>query len=181
MFEIFTEEARSAILEAQAEAVEQDDGQLGCEHLLVGLLREGTGLAAVVLAERSVTLDGVRAAVDQLVGPRPAAVPPDQALATIGIDLGQVRSRLEATFGPGALADHPPPYTPLAKEALQLAVAEAGRLGQDHVGTGHELLGLAQVTEGLAAKVLEHLGTDLAALVEELRERAAATRGPAGS
>jgi ATP-dependent Clp protease ATP-binding subunit ClpC len=108
-------------------------------------------------------------------------VPPDQALATIGIDLGQVRSRLEATFGPGALADHPPPYTPMAKAALQLAVAEAGRLGQDHVGTGHELLGLAQVTEGLAAKVLEHLGTDLAALVEELRERAAAMRGPAGS
>ena len=67
------------------------------------------------------------------------------------------------------------------EEALQLAVAEAGRLGQDQVGTGHELLGLAQVTEGLAAKVLEHLGTDLAALVEELRERAAATRGPAGS
>jgi hypothetical protein len=60
-------------------------------------------------------------------------------------------------------------------------VAEAGRLGQDQVGTGHELLGLAQVTEGLAAKVLEHLGTDLAGLVEELRERAAVSRGPAGS
>ena len=181
MFDIFTEEARTAILEAQAEAVEQDDGQLGCEHLLVGLLREGTGLAAVVLAERSVTLDGVRTAIDQLVGPRPAAVPPDQALATIGIDLGQVRSRLQATFGPEAMADHPPPYTPLAKEALQGAVAEASQLGQAQVGTGHELLGLAQVTEGLAAKVLEHLGVDLAALVEELRRRATATRGSGGS
>jgi ATP-dependent Clp protease ATP-binding subunit ClpA len=181
MFDIFTEEARTVILEAQAEAIEQDDGQLGCEHLLAGLLREGTGLAALVLAERSVTLEGVRAAVDQLVGPRPAAVPPDQALATIGIDLGQVRSRLEATFGPGAMADHPPPYTPLAKEALQLAVAEASRLGQEHVGTGHELLGLAQVTEGLAAKVLEHLEVDLAVLVGELRQRAPATRERAGS
>ena len=118
----------------------------------------------------------MRTAIDQLVGPRPAAVPPDQALATIGIDLGQVRSRLEATFGPDAMADHPPPYTPLAREALQGAVAEASQLGQAHVGTEHELLGLAQVTEGLAAKVLEHLGVD-PALVEELRERAAATRG----
>jgi hypothetical protein len=60
-------------------------------------------------------------------------------------------------------------------------VAEASRLGQAHVGTGHELLGLAQVTEGLAAKVLEHLGVDLPALVEELRRRAAATREPGGS
>jgi ATP-dependent Clp protease ATP-binding subunit ClpC len=147
----------------------------------VGLVREGTGLAAVVLSERSITLDGVRSAIDQLVGPRPAALPPDQALAAIGIDLGQVRSRLEATFGPEAMADHPPPFTPLAKEALQEAVAEASRLGQAHVGTGHELLGLAQVTEGLAAKVLEHLGVDLSALVEDLRRRAAATRGPGGS
>jgi ATP-dependent Clp protease ATP-binding subunit ClpA len=173
MFEIFTEQARNVILEAQAETLERGDQQLGCEHLLVGLLREGTGLAAVVLAERTVTVEAVRTAIDQLAGPGPTAVPPDQALATIGIDLGQVRARLEASFGPDALADPPPPYTPLAKEALQLAVAESSRLGQDQVGTEHELLGLALVTEGLAAKALEHLGVDLPSLVEELRGRAA--------
>jgi ATP-dependent Clp protease ATP-binding subunit ClpA len=175
MFEIFTEGARTAILEAQAEATERGDRHLGCEHLLLGLLREGTGLAAVVLAERSVTADGVRAAVDRLDGPRPAAVPADQALATIGIDLGQVHARLEATFGPDALADPPPPYTPLAKEALMLAVDESRRLQQDYVGTEHELLGLAQVTEGLAAKVLQQLGVDRAALVQDLRSRAVPT------
>jgi ATP-dependent Clp protease ATP-binding subunit ClpA len=173
MFEIFTERARTVILEAQAEATEKGDNFIGCEHLLVGLLREGTGLAAVILAERSVTVDAARAAIDQLVGPRPTPVPPDQALATIGIDLGQVRARLEATFGPGALADPPPPYTPLAKESLELALVESSRLHQRYVGTEHELLGLAQVTEGLAAKVLEQLGVDLAALVEDLRGRAA--------
>jgi ATP-dependent Clp protease ATP-binding subunit ClpA len=172
MFEIFTEQARNAVLEAQAETLERGDQQLGCEHLLLGLLREGGGLAAVVLAERSITVEATRGAIDRLIGPGPSDVPPDQALATIGIDLGQVRARLEATFGPDALAAPPPPFTPLAKEALQLAVAEASRLGQDRVGTEHELLGLAQVTEGLAAKALEHLGVDLPALVEDLRGRA---------
>src|SRR5680860_1177060 len=92
MFDIFTERARTVILEAQAEATDRGDNYIGCEHLLVGLLREGTGLAAVVLAERSVTVDAARGAIDELVGPRPMAVPPDKALATIGIDLDQVLS-----------------------------------------------------------------------------------------
>jgi ATP-dependent Clp protease ATP-binding subunit ClpA len=173
MFEIFTEQARQVILEAQAEATERGDTHIGCEHLLVGLLREGTGLAAAVLAEQSVTVDAVRATLQELVGPRPTAVPPDEALATIGIDLGQVRARLEATFGPGALTAPPPPYDPRAKEALQLAVAESARLDQQHVGTEHELLALVQVTEGLAAKILEQLGVDLVALIEEVHDRAA--------
>ncbi len=173
MFDIFTERARKVVLEAQAEATEKGDTYIGCEHLLVGLLREGTGLAATVLAERSVTVDAVRAAIDELVGPRPTPVPPDKALATIGIDLGQVRARLEATFGPGALRAPPPPFTPLAKESLELALAESSRLHQRYVGTEHELLGLAQVTEGLATKALEQLGIDLATLIEEVRGRAA--------
>jgi ATP-dependent Clp protease ATP-binding subunit ClpA len=67
----------------------------------------------------------------------------------------------------------PPPYTPHAKESLELAVLESGRLHQRHVGPEHELLGLAQVTEGLAAKILEPLGIDLGALIEEVRARAA--------
>src|SRR5680860_451446 len=173
MFDIFTERARTVILEAQAEATDRGDNYIGCEHLLVGLLREGTGLAAVVLAERSVTVDAARGAIDELVGPRPMAVPPDKALATMGVDLDRVRARLQATFGSGALADPTPPYNSSAREALELAVAESGRLRQRHVGTGHELLGLARVTEGLAAKILEQLGVDLTALIEEVRGRAA--------
>lgn len=173
MFEIFTEPARSAILEAQAEAVERRDDNIGCEHLLVGLLREGGGFAAEVLAERAVTLDRARAVIDELVGPRPPEVHADHALATLGIDLDRVHARLAATFGPGALKDPPPPFTTHAREALELAVAEASRMRQRHVGTEHELLGLAGVTEGLAAKVLERLGVDLAALVEDVRARAA--------
>jgi ATP-dependent Clp protease ATP-binding subunit ClpA len=173
MFDIFTEPTRTVILEAQAEATEREDNFIGCEHLLVGLLREGEGLGAVVLAERSVTVDAVRAAIDERVGPRPTAVPPEKALATIGIDLGQVRARLEASFGPDALTAPPPPFNPRAKEALMLAVDESGRLHQQHVGTEHELLGLVQVTEGVAAQILEQLGVDLAALIEEVRGRAA--------
>jgi ATP-dependent Clp protease ATP-binding subunit ClpA len=173
MFEIFTQLARTAILEAQAEARVRHDPYVGCEHLLVGLLREGTGLAATILVGRSITLDAVRAAVDELLGPAPTTVPPDEALASIGIDLGQVRARLEATFGPDALAEQPVPFDPAVKEALQAAVAEAGLLHQRHVGTEHELLGLLQVTEGAAAKILQQLAVDLVDLSIEVRGRAA--------
>jgi len=173
MFEMFTQPARAAILEAQAEARGRHDPHLGCEHLLVGLLRAGTGLASAILVERSITLDAVRAAVDELLGPAPTPVPVDEALASIGIDLGQVRARLEATFGPDALAEQPVPFDPAVKEALQAAVTEARLLHQRYVGTEHELLGLLQVTEGAAAKILQQLGVDLADLSIEVRRRAA--------
>jgi ATP-dependent Clp protease ATP-binding subunit ClpA len=172
MFELFTEPARTVVMEATAEATDRADTYLGSEHLLVGLLREGTGLAAVVLAEQSVTLDAVRAAIDDLVGP-PATVPPQEALASIGIDLGQVQARLEATFGPEALAPPPTPFDASAKQALEAAVAEADALRRRQVDTEHELLGLLQVTDGLAAKILDRLGVDLAALSEQVRGRAA--------
>ncbi len=171
MFELFTEPARTAVMQATAEATDRADTYLGSEHLLVGLLREGTGLAAVVLAEQSVTLDAVRAAIDDLVGPR-ATVPPQEALASIGIDLGQVQARLEATFGPEALAPPPTPFDASARQALEVAVAEADALRRRHVDTEHELLGLLQVTDGLAAKILDRLGVDLAALSEQVRGRA---------
>ncbi|MCU1373763.1 MAG: Clp protease ClpX [Actinomycetia bacterium] len=167
MFEHFTEDARTVILEATAEAMEREDDHVGCEHLLLGLLRDGTGPAATVLAERAVTAETVRATLDELVGRRPT-VAPDEALATIGIDVGQVRTQVEATFGPGALAAPPPPYDAGAKEALHLAVTEAGaRL----VGPEHELLGVAQVSDGLATRILGRLGVDLTDLVDEVRAR----------
>jgi ATP-dependent Clp protease ATP-binding subunit ClpA len=172
MFELFTEAARTAVMEAQAEATERADTYLGTEHLLVGLLREGNDTAAVVLAERSVTLDDVRAAIDDLVGPR-TTVPPQEALASIGIDLGQVQARLAATFGPEALAPPPTPFDASARECLQAAVDEASAMHQPYVGTEHELLGLLQVTDGLGAKILQRLGVDLVVLSEQVRGRAA--------
>ena len=173
IFELFTAPAKTSIIEAQAEAQDRADTYVGSEHLLAGLLREGTGLAAVLLAEHSVTLDAVRAAIDGLVGPRPAPVPAQQALASIGIDLGQVQARLEATFGPDALAPPPTPFDSSAKECLMAAVAEAGAMHQRYVDTEHELLGLLQVTDGLAAKILQQLGVDGAALGGQVRGRAA--------
>jgi ATP-dependent Clp protease ATP-binding subunit ClpA len=146
--------------------MEREDDHVGCEHLLLGLLRDGTG-AATLLAERAVTLEAVRAALDELVGRRPALAS-DAALATIGIDVGQVRTQVEATFGPGALAAPPPPYDAGAKQALQAAVTEAGTRP---VGPEHELVGVAQVTGGLAATLLDRLGVDLTDLVDEVRTR----------
>jgi ATP-dependent Clp protease ATP-binding subunit ClpA len=170
MFDIFTDPARAAIMAAQAEAHERADAHLGCEHLLLGLLREGGGRAAAVLADRGVTTAAVRAALDDLVG-APSAVPADDALATLGIDLGQVRTRLETTFGPDALAPTPTPFDAGAKEALQTAVAEAGRAGLAHVDTEHELLGLLEPAENLGVEILHRLGVDCAVLADELRGR----------
>jgi len=175
MFDRFTDEARAVVLEAQAEAVARGDRHLGCEHLLLGLLREGGGATAGALARRAVTLEGARAALDELVPP-PAEVSTEEALATIGIDLGRVRARLEATFGPDAMAAPPPPYDDGAKRALIAAVAEAGP-EPARVGTGHELLGLLQVPDGLAVGILAHLGVDVVALEGELR-RSGRSEGP---
>jgi ATP-dependent Clp protease ATP-binding subunit ClpC len=172
MFELFTEPARTAIMEATAEATDRADTCVGSEHLLVGLLREGNGPAAAALAEHSVTLDTVRAAIDELVGP-PATVAPQEALASIGIDLGQVQALLAEAFGPEALAPPPTPFDASARECLEAAVAEARAMQQPNVGTEHELLGLLQVTDGLAAKILQRLGVDLVALGEQVRGRAA--------
>jgi ATP-dependent Clp protease ATP-binding subunit ClpA len=165
MFELFTDEARTAILEAQAEAHERADTALGCEHLLLGLLREGHALAARILGEWSVTTDAVRAAVGELYGP-PPAVPPGEALASIGIDLDAVNARLTETFGAAATAPAPTPYDAEARDALVAALDEAG--GRD-VGTEHVLSGVLGRSDGRAVKLLEHLGVDVAALGARVR------------
>jgi ATP-dependent Clp protease ATP-binding subunit ClpA len=172
MFDIFTEQARTVIVEAQAEAQERQDATIATEHLLLGLLREGTGLAGTVLTERAVTLDGARTALDALIGPRPPTDAADAALATIGIDLAQVQQKLVTTFGDDALAPPPTPFDEGAKEALQAALTSAEQLAQDHVGTEHELLGILAAGDGHAPAMLEHLGLDLTALADELRTRA---------
>jgi ATP-dependent Clp protease ATP-binding subunit ClpA len=179
MFAVFTEPARAAIMAAQTEAHERADDHLGCEHLLLGLLR-GTGRAAAALAQRGVTVEAVRAALDQLVGP-PSTVTADSALATLGIDPGKVRAGLESAFGPDALNPPPTPFDAEAKEALQSAVAEAARLPRSGPGIDlssaaqvdpeHVLLGVLDSAENLGTVILRHLGVDCIVLVEELRGR----------
>jgi ATP-dependent Clp protease ATP-binding subunit ClpA len=168
MFDIFTEPARAAFMAAQAEAHERVDAHLGPEHLLLGLLREGTGRAAAALAGHGVTVEAVRGVLDDLVGP-PSPLPAADALATIGIDLDRVRTRLESSFGPDALAPPPTPFDAAAKEALQAAMAAAA--GGGGVDTEHELLGLLDTADNRATEILRRLRVDCAALAAGLPGR----------
>lgn len=168
MFDLFTDAARTALIEGQSEAIERGDGRMGTEHLLLGLLRCGTGRAVVVLDEQGVTLGAARSAVDELVGPPPSSVDASGALATIGIDLDEVQGQLTETFGEAASAPVPVPYDDLAKAAIEAAVAAAGE-HPTSVDTGHGLLGILQVGDGAAAMVIAHLGVDPATLADAVR------------
>jgi ATP-dependent Clp protease ATP-binding subunit ClpA len=165
MFDQFTEGARRAVMQAQAEAGARSDEHIGGEHLLLGVLQPGTGIAADVLTERGVTPDAVRAAGDELYGP-PPAMSQGEALAGIGIDLDEVDARLTDSFGEQATAPKPIPFDDAAKAALMSAVRLAGGT---EIGTEHVLLGLLDGDEGRAPKLLEHLGVQVAALAERLR------------
>ena len=165
MFDRFTEGARTAVMQAQSEAAARSDGELGGEHLLLGVLQPGTGVAADILAETRVTPDAARAAVSELYGP-PPSMAPGEALASIGIDLDAVNARLTESFGEQATAPKPIPFDDDAKTALMAAVQLAGG---SPIGTEHVLLGLLQATGGRAPKLLEHLGVDVAALGERVR------------
>ena len=165
MFDHFTEGAREAIMQAQAEAVARSDEHIGGEHLLLGVLHEGTGVAADLLGDAGVTADAARRAVGELHGP-PPAVEPAAALAAIGIDLERVDARLTEAFGPAATAPKPTPFDDAGKEALMAAVTAAdGR----PIGTEHVLLGLLGAPGAAATKLLEHLGVDVGALTERAR------------
>ncbi|HYD10048.1 MAG TPA: Clp protease N-terminal domain-containing protein [Acidimicrobiales bacterium] len=131
MFERFTDRARTVILLAQQAALDTGADHLDAVHLLVGLHREGTGVAAVVLKE-------ARAAEPELSS---RAVDDATALAAMGIDLGEVRSQLAESFGADA-AQPVAPFTDEAKAVLQRALQESYELGHDYVGTEHLLLAL---------------------------------------
>ena len=184
MFERFTDPARQVVVLAQEEARRFGHGWLGTEHLLLGLLREGTGAGWRVLDMLGVELEDVRAWLGREIGEAPAGFEPtdSDALRTIGIDLDEVRRAAEEAFGPGALeraarrrrirrrgirvafgdracsgplpAGAHVPFTPRSKKVLELSLREAVRLGHRHVGTEHILLGLAREGEGLAATYL---------------------------
>src|SRR6266542_3399072 len=130
-FDKFTERARKVLQLAQEEAQRFNHNYIGTEHLLLGLVREGDGVAAKVLANLGVELNKVRSAVEFIIGRGDRAV-----LGEIGL-------------------------TPRAKKVIELAVDEARRLNHHYIGTEHLLLGLVREGEGIAAGVLESLGVNL--------------------
>ncbi|MBA7604418.1 Negative regulator of genetic competence ClpC/MecB [subsurface metagenome] len=138
-FEKFTERARKVLTLAQEEAQRFNHNYIGTEHILLGLVREGDGVAAKVLSNLGVELEKVRSAVEFIIG------------------------RGERTFR-GEIG-----LTPRAKRVIELAVDEARRLGHNYIGTEHLLLGLLREGEGVAAGVLESLGVGLEKVREETK------------
>jgi ATP-dependent Clp protease ATP-binding subunit ClpC len=130
MFERFTDRARRVLVLAQEEARQLNHSFIGTEHILLGLIHEGEGVAAKVMESLGVTLEEVRARVDEMIGPA------------------------------GAAAIASPPFTPRAKKVLELSLREALQLGHNYIGTEHLLLGIVREGEGVAAQVLVSLGAD---------------------
>src|SRR5947199_8327091 len=130
-FDKFTERARKVLQLAQEEAQRFNHNYIGTEHLLLGLVREGEGVAARVLSNLGVELNRVRSAVEFIIGRGDRMI-----VGEIGL-------------------------TPRAKKVIELAVDEARRLGHHYIGTEHLLLGLVREGEGIAAGVLERLGVNL--------------------
>ncbi|MEY4323079.1 MAG: hypothetical protein RL410_860, partial [Actinomycetota bacterium] len=131
MFERFTDRARRVVVLAQEEARMLNHNYIGTEHILLGLIHEGEGVAAKALEAMNISLESVRAQVEETIGQ-----------------------------GQTAPSGHIP-FTPRAKKVLELSLREALQLGHNYIGTEHILLGLIREGEGVAAKVLETLGADL--------------------
>jgi len=139
MFNRFTERARKVIILAKEEARRFNHDYIGTEHILLGLIREGEGVAAAVLQKMGVSLENIRIEIEKLVQPGPTT----QIIGDI-------------------------PFTPRAKKALELAMEEARALGHNYIGTEHLLLGLIREGEGIASQVLMNLGLDLNSVRNEV-------------
>lgn len=181
MFEIFTDLAKRSILLSQDEAITLGHDFIGTEHLLLGLAGVPEGIAGEVLGEHGVTPDRMRGEAVRLLaadgvavtGGRDAA----EALASIGIDVEEIRRRADDTFGPGQFHFPRPAYTQGAKKALELTLDEAKALGNEHVDTEHMLLGLLAQGEGVGVRTLGAVGVNPA----ELRAAVLARVGAAAS
>jgi ATP-dependent Clp protease ATP-binding subunit ClpA len=138
MFERFTDRARRVVVLAQEEARLLNHDYIGTEHLLLGLAHEGQGVAATALESLGISLEAVRAQVEEIIGQ-----------------------------GQGAPAGHVP-FTPRAKKVLELSLRESKQLGHDYIGTEHILLGLFREGEGVAAQVLVRLGGDLSRVRQQV-------------
>ncbi|MEQ1892436.1 MAG: ATP-dependent Clp protease ATP-binding subunit [Planctomycetota bacterium] len=148
MFDRFTDRAKKVMNLARQEAQRFNHEYLGTEHILLGLVQEGSGVAANVLRNMSIDLAKIRTEVEKLVKTGPSMV-----------TMGQL------------------PFTPRAKKVLELSMEEAGNLGHNYIGTEHLLLGLIKENEGIAAKVLTNLGVKLEDVREEVLEFLGAEHG----
>ena len=155
MFERFTEKAIKVIMLAQEEARRLGHNFVGTEQILLGLIGEGTGVAAKVLKSMGVNLKDARIEVEKIIG---------RGSGFVAVEI---------------------PFTPRAKRVLELSLEEARQLGHNYIGTEHLLLGLIREGEGVAARVLENLGVDLAKVrtqvIRMLGETAEVTAGGGGS
>lgn len=175
-FQLFTDRARMVVVEARAEAVESGHGTIGTEHVLIGMLRVGAGVAGALLGEFGVTLAAARDKV-AAAGPRSgssAQVGPAAAPAA-GTDFSAVRDAIEASFGKGGPRDPGPSplFTPQARDVLRSASDAAEGLRHRYIGTEHLLLGLLREGDSLACETLVGLGVDLGELARQVRLRVA--------
>lgn len=180
MFERFADSAQQAVVLAQEEARTLHAGHVGTEHLLVALAAEPSGPAGRAL--RGLGLDA-----PHLREGTPHQGDLDrEALALLGIDLDEVRRRVEAAFGPGALDRHRRtggriPFTPTCKKTLELALRQALSRGDKFIGTQHVLLGLLQAEDEPSVALLRAHGRSLdevrAALLAELEPGSAGATG----
>jgi ATP-dependent Clp protease ATP-binding subunit ClpA len=176
MFERFAQSARDVVTGAQDEARGLGHGYIGCEHLLIATAALPDGAARSALLATGVTPESLRAAVGEFVG---RGGPDPQALATLGIDLDEVRRRVERVFGPGAL-ERPRgkrcrdgiPFTPRSKQALQKSVHTAAARGEREIRSEHILLGILDTPGNAGTKILARLGVTPERLRSELGESA---------
>jgi len=138
MFERFTDRARRVVVLAQEEARMLNHNYIGTEHILLGLIHEGEGVAAKGLESLGISLEAVRSQVEEIIGQ-----------------------------GQQAPSGHIP-FTPRAKKVLELSLREALQLGHNYIGTEHILLGLIREGEGVAAQVLVKLGADLSRVRQQV-------------
>jgi hypothetical protein len=147
MFERFTDRARRVVVLAQEEARLLNHSWIGTEHLLLGLIHEGDGVAAKALEQLGISLEAVRTKVQGIIGA--GGEPPS----------GHI------------------PFTPRAKKVLELSLREALQLGHNYIGTEHILLGLIREGEGVAAQVLVNLGADLSAVRQAVIQQLSGYKG----
>jgi ATP-dependent Clp protease ATP-binding subunit ClpC len=138
MFERFTDRARRVVVLAQEEARLLNHNYIGTEHILLGLIHEGEGVAAMALESLGISLQAVRREVEEIIGQ-----------------------------GQRAPTGHLP-FTPRAKKVLELSLREATQLGHNYIGTEHILLGLIREGEGVAAQILVKRGADLSRVRQQV-------------
>ncbi len=151
MFEQFTDRARRVVVLAQEEARLLNHSYIGTEHILLGLIHEGEGVAAKALESLGISLEAVRSQVEEIIGQ-----------------------------GGSSPSGHIP-FTPRAKKVLELSLREALQLGHNYIGTEHILLGLIREGEGVAAQVLVKLGADLSRVRQQVIQLLSGYQGPSGS